>query len=623
MPLIVMSRRSPCSPQSAGCRWRSAAGGLLAAALLLVSAGCRRGDHDSDRQRSAGGAVAVWSPPAVSAVRGVPMAAVREAVGRRLARARPEPLDEDQWRHARVLYRSSGAGPLWLDAKGADEGRAAALLRALVSADRDALRLDAYPLPALARAVAAIRDGRPTAEQLAEADVLLTSAYAALGEDLLTGQVSPRKVTEDWHIDPEEEAVDSALVRSLREPALDAAIARMRPENSDYEALRKALVQYRDLAARGGWPMVPSGRALKPGEPEQAARLQALRARLAAEGLIATERRENAKEAESAVPVPNAIGGDSAGRAERTHPTRLRAPRPGEAVYDSALAGAVAAYQARHAIVVDSVLGEETVRSMNLPASYRITQIAANLERHRWMPRSLGARYVLVNVPAFHLEAWENGRSALDMKVIVGEEYEDRRTAVFADTMTTIVFRPYWFVPDSIAAKEIWPKINADPGYMAEHDYETFEEGGKTRIRQTPGPENSLGLVKFLFPNTFNIYLHDTPEHDLFEKDVRAFSHGCIRVEKPAELASWVLGWPADSVRRAMETPPDNKEVMVARRLPVYIAYFTAYSEDGQLRFGNDLYDRDEAIVRVMRAGAGQRPEVVQAVEALRRMVDE
>ncbi|HKG91266.1 MAG TPA: L,D-transpeptidase family protein, partial [Gemmatimonadaceae bacterium] len=596
---------------------------LLAAALLFLAVGCNRTDRDAGHQRAAGGAVVVWSPTAATAIRGVPVTAVREAVGRRLAAARPAPLDQDQWRHAKMLYRVFGAGPLWLDAKGTDEGRAAALLRALVSADRDALRLDAYPLPALARAVAAIRDGRPTAEQLAEADVLLTSAFAALGEDLLTGQVSPRSVTEDWHIDPKEEAVDSALVRSLREPALDAAIGRMRPEDPDYQALRKALVQYRELAARGGWPTVLSGRALKPGEPERLARLQALRARLAAEGLIATDKRENAKAAESAVPAPNAIGGDSANRVERTHPARVRAPGPGEAVYDSALAGAVAAYQARHAIVVDSVLGDETVRSMNLPAEYRVAQIAANLERHRWMPRSLGARYLLVNVPAFHLEAWDNGRSALDMKVIVGEEYEDRRTAVFADTMTTVVFRPYWFVPDTIADKELWPKISANPGYMAEHDYETFEEDGQTRIRQKPGPENSLGLVKFLFPNTFNIYLHDTPEHELFEQDVRAFSHGCIRLEKPAELASWVLGWPADSVRRAMGTPPDNKEVKVARRLPVYITYFTAYAEDGQLRFGNDLYDRDEAMVRIMRAGAGQQPEVVQAVEALRRMVDE
>jgi murein L,D-transpeptidase YcbB/YkuD len=367
---------------------------------------------------------------------------------------------------------------------------------------------------------------------------------------------------------------------------------------------------------------VPEGRALKPGEPDRAARLEALRARLAAEGLLDAGAGAPG-EARSAVPAPNAIGaGDSAARTARAaRPSRTRAPRAGEAVYDDALAGAVATYQARHAIVVDSVLGEETVRSMNLSADYRLAQLAANLERHRWMPRALGVRHLVVNVPAFHLEAWDGGRRALEMKVIVGEEYEDRKTAVFSDTMSTVVFRPYWYVTDSIAVKELWPKIQADPGYMARNNYETWQENGKTRLRQTPGDSNSLGLVKFLFPNAFNIYLHDTPSRALFAKDVRAFSHGCIRLEKPAELAAWVLGWPADSVRRAMETTPDNKEVKVPRRVPVYITYFTAYQRDGRLHFGNDLYDRDADMVRAMRAEVGQRPEVVQAVEALRRLI--
>jgi len=194
------------------------------------------------------------------------------------------------------------------------------------------------------------------------------------------------------------------------------------------------------------------------------------------------------------------------------------------------------------------------------------------------------------------------------MKVIVGEEYEDRRTAVFSDTMTTIVFRPYWFVTDSIAAKEIWPKVQADPDYLARNRYETFEEGGQTRIRQLPGDSNSLGLVKFLFPNAFNIYLHDTPSRELFGKDVRAFSHGCIRLERPAELAQWVLGWSADSVQRAMQTPPDNKEVKVPRRLPVYITYFTTYGQDGELRF---------VLARPGEARPGGRPRGAKSAETV------
>jgi murein L,D-transpeptidase YcbB/YkuD len=406
----------------------------------------------------------------------------------------------------------------------------------------------------------------------------------------------------------------------------------MRPQDPDYEALRTALVQYRTLSGRpDSWPQVPEGRAVKPGEPDRAERIAALRARLTAEGLLTAGGAQTADStpAASAVPVPNAIGGDTAARSDAgagpagtraAAPRRARPPRPGEAVYDAALAGAVATYQARHGIVVDSVLGAGTVQSMNRPPAYRLGQIAANLERHRWMPRSLGQRYVLVNVPAFRLEGYDGGRKAIDMKVIVGEEYEGRRTAVFSDTMTTVVFRPYWFVTDDIANQELWPKQRANPGYFAEHDYETFQEGGQTRIRQKPGPENSLGLVKFLFPNGFNIYLHDTPNDALFAKDVRAFSHGCIRLEKPAEFASWVLGWPADSVQRAMQTEPDDKSVKVPKRLPVYITYFTAYLQDGQLRFGNDLYDRDAEMMQAMPAEAGQRPEMVRAVEVLRRL---
>jgi L,D-transpeptidase YcbB len=599
---------------------------ILLGLTILVVAACGKGDGDQSstkrptrvRHVSRGAVVTTWSPPTLSAVAGVPIADVRTSIATRLKGARPAAtLDEDQWRHTRTLYKRFGGGPLFLDDKGPDEKRARSLLRALVDADKDALRLDAYPLVELSKVLAGLKQGPATAEQLAEADVLLTSAFVALGEDLLTGQINPRRVSQDWNIDPKEEEVDSALVFSFGEQALDQGIARMRPEDPSYEELRKALVRYREIDAKGGWPTVPKGRALKPGEPEKIERLEALKARLSAEGLLAAA----APAAASTVPKQNAIGGDSADSAQKSRPAKIRPPGPGEAVYDSALAGAVAVYQARHAIVVDSILGDETVSSMNLPASYRLAQIASNLERHRWMPRALGERYIVVNVPAFHLEAWDGEQQALDMKVIVGEEYEDKKTAVFSDTMTTVVFRPYWNITDDIAAKETWPKINADPGYMAANDLETYRDGNVTRLRQKPGDKNSLGLVKFLFPNSFNIYLHDTPEHGLFDKDVRAFSHGCIRLEKPAELAQWVLGLTPDSVERAMQSQPNDKHVKIPRPLPVYITYFTTYTQDGELRFGNDLYDRDAAMVKVMQAEAGQKPETVQAVRELREAV--
>jgi len=203
------------------------------------------------------------------------------------------------------------------------------------------------------------------------------------------------------------------------------------------------------------------------------------------------------------------------------------------------------------------------------------------------------------------------------MKVIVGQEYKDKATPVFADSMETVVFRPYWNVTPDIAAKEVFPKGEA---YMAREDMETYRENGQLRVRQRPGPKNALGFVKFLFPNDFNIYLHDTPNHELFKEDVRAFSHGCIRVEKPAELAQWVLGWPADKVRQEMDNPPDNKSVKVPSKIPVYITYFTTYINNGQLYFGNDLYNRDDKLVPIFMSGAMPSKEVIDAIQALRRI---
>jgi murein L,D-transpeptidase YcbB/YkuD len=286
-------------------------------------------------------------------------------------------------------------------------------------------------------------------------------------------------------------------------------------------------------------------------------------------------------------------------------------------VYDRNLAAAVGEFQLRHSINVDSALGKETIDAMNVSASYRLGEIAANMERYRWLPRTFGSRYIFVNVPAFKLEAYDSGAKALEMKVIVGQEYQDKATPVFADSMETVVFRPYWNVPPSIAAKEIFPKGGA---YMASQNMETYTENGQTAVRQRPGPKNALGFVKFLFPNDFNIYLHDTPNHELFNKDVRAFSHGCIRLEKPAELAQWVLGWPADKVDQAMKDGPDNKGVRLPRKIPVYIVYFTTFMNNGQLYFGNDLYGRDDKLVPVVMPGALPSKEVVDAVQALRRI---
>jgi murein L,D-transpeptidase YcbB/YkuD len=329
---------------------------------------------------------------------------------------------------------------------------------------------------------------------------------------------------------------------------------------------------------------VPDGRPLKAGDTDSPARLDALRARLTAEGYAL----------------------DSTTR---------------HGLYDKRLATAVDDFQLHHAIGEDGMLGAETLAALNLPAEYRVAQIAANLERYRWMPRSLGARYILVNVPAFKLSAWDSGQKVLEMRVIVGKDYEDKATPVFSDSMEFVIFRPYWNVTPDIAAKEIFPKEEESPGYMASQDMEVYSDHGRRAVRQRPGPKNALGFVKFMFPNDFNIYLHDTPNHELFAKDVRAFSHGCIRVEKPSDLAQWVLGWSADRVDAAMHGA-DNHQVNLPHKVPVYIVYFTTFVDGGQLFFGNDLYDRDSKLVTELQSAALPTDQTREAQRLLRAMAD-
>ena len=558
----------------------------LAVMLLPVAmlAACSGGDKKSSETSAGDVGKPAWSPANLTDVQGVPVAALRASIAQRLTGQRPATVGERAWRRTKRLYTRFGETPLWLTKDGLEKDRAGALTDAVLNANADALKLDEYPITELANAIVELRRApKPTADQLADADVLLTSTYASLGEDLLTGQVDPKSIAQSWNINPQDENVDSALVRTLGKMPLEQAINAMRPNNPDYVGLQKELVRYRGIVGKGGWIAIPEGKALKTGDTDSPQRLSALRNRLVAEGI--------------------AVGGAAGG-----------------SVYDASFAAAVAQFQARHAIGVDSALGAETLNSLNVPAEYRLGQIAANLERDRWMPRSLGTRYISVNVPAFHLEAFDKGEKALDMKVIVGQEYEDKATPVFSDSMETVVFRPYWNITPDIQAKEIAPKIASNPGYMAAENLEYYKDGGTTRIRQKPGPENSLGFVKFLFPNDFNIYLHDTPNRELFGKDVRAFSHGCIRVEKPTELAQWVLGWDAAKVKQAMDAGADNTPVKLPRKLPVYITYGTAYIRDGALYFGNDLYHRDDKLVKASSAGAIPSSRVVKALEALGRI---
>ncbi|HYD52367.1 MAG TPA: L,D-transpeptidase family protein [Gemmatimonadaceae bacterium] len=520
-----------------------------------------------------------YSPLDVARVLGVRSADLRAAIVTRVGSDdRPAWVTPSRWERTRGTYQRFGHAPLWLE-EGGVQARATALLDAIRTAPEHALDTTAYPMGEIERVVDAKRlTDSASAGTIADADVLLTSAYVAYAADMLAGQVDPKTVSQGWFIPASPKDIDSAIVRGVEGADMKASLAAMAPQDPDYGALRTAYARYRRIAASGGWPAVSAGR-------DRAATGE-LHTRLAAEFEADTGRAET-RGADSIVTGP-------------AHPVAATAT----GVADAHTGELVRRFQRRYGLEPTGRLNAATVAALNVSPADRAQQIGANLERHRWLPRYLGARYIYVNVPAFRLDAYDGGRKELSMKVVVGEEFEGRVTPVFSDSMETVAFRPYWNVTPDIQREEIAPKVARDPGYLARQDMEYFKDGGTTRIRQRPGERNSLGLVKFLFPNSYNVYLHDTPAKALFAKADRAASHGCIRLERPAALAEWVLGWSPDKVHTAMQTGRDNQSVKLSQKLPVYIVYFTAYVRDGELYFGDDIYGRDEKLKEAVGIGS-------------------
>ncbi len=346
------------------------------------------------------------------------------------------------------------------------------------------------------------------------------------------------------------------------------------------ERLDTALDRYRQVADGGGWAPIPAGDLVEPGDTA-AAQVQALRDRLATTD-------------------------DLAGAA------------PTGDVYDGPLVAALAAFQARQGLAVDSLLGGNTRAALNVPATDRVAQIEATLDR--WddlpaFPEGPDARYVIVNVPEFRVRGFEGDREAVQMKVVVGETYDGRATPLFHDEMEHVVFRPFWNVPPSIASEEL---VGDGTASLDERGFEIVShyapdatvydmtaanlrrvDNGSLRIRQKSGPDNALGLVKYIFPNQYAVYLHDTPADNLFDRADRTFSHGCIRLEEPAAFGAWVLGaqgWDEARVRQAMTTG-DRQKVVLDQTIPVYIVYLPVWADDdGTVHFSEDVYDEiDEA----------------------------
>jgi len=299
---------------------------------------------------------------------------------------------------------------------------------------------------------------------------------------------------------------------------------------------------------------------------------------------------------------------------------------PDSIVYQGPLVDAVKTFQARHGRTVDGRIGAQTIADLNIPLNTRVRQMQLTLERWRWLPIENNSSPIVANIPEFRLRAYdEHFNLALMMDVVVGKAY-NHDTPVFTDSMQYVIFRPYWNVPYSIAKTEFLPRIARDPNYLASKGFAVVDSkqaivasgavspdvlaqlrSGKLFVRQNPGPKNSLGLVKFIFPNSFNVYMHDSPEQQLFSRSRRDFSHGCIRLEKPADLAAFVLrdipGWDMARVRASM-AQGDNRQVNLPRPIPVLIIYGTVVvPEDGLVHFYDDIYGHDKDLDQVLQKG--------------------
>lgn len=470
------------------------------------------------------------------------------------------------------FYQRRGFAPAW-----STEERllpvADQLLSALSTASNDGLRPEDYRLAALKGAADAVRRA-PNAAARAELDLLLSNAFFGYAADLSNGRANPdrtrgksAKVAECAPA-PDAASAEAILESALAEKRVRTALTGFVPNERAYRVLREALLRYREISRRGEPALIAEGPKLQLGDRgERVVRLRE-RLRMAAEAAGAE--------------LPSASAASD--------------------LFDEPLAQAVRQFQSRHGFAEDGVAGAATVAELNRSADDRIRQIEANLERWRWLPSDLGERYVRVNIPAFRLDAMEEDRSVLTLRVVVGKP--NTSTPVLSSSMNAIQLNPSWYVPKTILDGEILPKAAKDPTFLDRLGYEVISE---TRLRQRPGPSNALGKFKFVFPSPYGVYLHDTPSRSLFSRDLRALSHGCVRVENPFELAVWALGndpkWTPEEIRARLDSGKE-KQVKLSEAVPVHIGYWTAWAgDDGVLRFGRDVYKQDAGLIRRLEGG--------------------
>ena len=492
-----------------------------------------------------------------------------------------------------ALYSAVEWRPVWT-VNGRPNAMAREAIDVLRSADERGLHPEDYDAGTLDRRFGELTTGTPaSAPDLAWFDLALSVAVLRHVSDVHLGRVNPKKLAIGINIEPKKKD----LARVLREGLTSGRIAEMvleaEPRFVHYRSLKEAYARYRALAEASGLPTVAGSGVVRPGA--RFTQAPALRQRLVAFGDL---------------PPDTPLVEDST-------------------LYDTTVAAAVARFQARHGLAADSALGPGTLAALNVSPARRARQLELALERIRWLP-ALAGPFVIVNVPGFQLYAFDtlgtDGIPTLAMNVVVGKAELGRETPLFERDMKYIVFRPYWVIPRGILREETLPGIRRDRQYLERNNMELYSGSGDTGpavpataasldrvargqlgIRQRPGPRNSLGLAKFIFPNDFNVYMHGTPATELFSRARRDFSHGCIRLEDPALLATWVLrnpaSWSAEQVARAMDGP-EPERVNLAAPLPVVIYYTSAViRRTGEVAFYPDIYGHDAELERVLAKG--------------------
>ena len=480
------------------------------------------------------------------------------------------------------FYEARNYRPAWIGTNGI-RNQAEDLMRTIYEADREGLSRNDYHYIQMKRLSDLIRDSEGVskdADLYVEFDLLMTDAFFMYAFHLLSGHVNSETIQAVWS----SKGKRADLIRLLQK-ALDSGSARyvlhkLSPFRRGYSLLRYELMRYRYIAGRGGWEPISEGPAMRRGD--RGKRVELLRKHLLLTKDLQFDGEKN----------PD--------------------------IFDKDLESAVVRYQRRHGLIADGVVGPETLRWLNIPADELVNKIRLNMERWRWLARDRGKIYIVVNIADFRLDLISNDNSELSMRVIVGTNY--RKTPVFSSGIEEIIVNPYWYVPPLIALQDVLPEVKKNRDYLAERKMRIYRswdsdspeidpttidwsqvnaENFTYTFRQDPGPLNSLGKVKFLFPNKYSVYLHDTPARNLFKMTRRGFSSGCIRLERPIALADYLLKdheEGKEGVAEAIESG-DAKVFYLSEPVPLYLIYWTAWVDhDMQINFRDDIYERDDLL---------------------------